>query len=77
MHSEWISVKDKLPEEDQDILYVVAGFDHEKPWVQRGVRCNDGTDWFWCDIDGESGPEGNDGESSHVTHWMPVPEAPK
>ena len=73
--SEWISVKDKQPEHAQPILYVVRGaFD---PYVKKGERSWDGNDWWWCDEDGDFDDAGNDGDSSYVTHWMPIPDPPK
>lgn len=59
---EWISVKDKLPEleNDQDVVHVlihlddgfITGADYEKDGFE-----------LWA-------------ESGEVTHWMPLPEPP-
>lgn len=59
--SEWISVKDKLPEEDD--LY--------------NVYCKDGSmayAWFVKDRWFIDCCECGDG---YVTHWMPLPEPPR
>jgi hypothetical protein len=60
---DWISVKDRLPEEDDD--YLVYGEDH------RGFIFT-GCDWFVVDCkDWWNNPHGQ------VTHWMPLPEPPE
>jgi Protein of unknown function (DUF551) len=75
--SEWISVKDRLPEDGQDILYVVRDRGSE-PYVMRGSRAYEaGTGYWWCDEDGEFDESGNEPGFSTVTHWMPLPEPPK
>ena len=65
--SEWISVKDKLPEnidgESKNILF----YDFMKEESFKGFY-----DFFYhrfCDMDHE--------EYKFVTHWMPLPEPPK
>lgn len=59
---EWISVKDKLPEDDEYVLvyhswddYITSGYFDDHGWE---------TDIPWA-------PEGK------VTHWMYLPKAPK
>ena len=54
----WISVKDRLPEEREDVVIVIRldwwrGENVE--WMQAGLGLVEGS----------------------VTHWMPLPEAPK
>ena len=59
---EWISVEDRLPEEDTIVL-VWCGEVSVYNYLQNDL-------WYtgYCDITtSESG----------VTHWMPLPEAPK
>ena len=72
----WISVKDRLPEEDG--IYIVYANDEgcsygEGIWYDRVVTCAEWAfnDWIWY-------------EGSHeyslcgiVTHWMPLPEPPE
>jgi hypothetical protein len=71
--SEWISVKDRLPEERQKVLFVVDSSDKDYAnTVQAGrynsFKYNDGF------IDHEfSFP----GRTTHATHWMPLPEPPQ
>jgi hypothetical protein len=75
--AKWISVKEKNPKQDQDILYVVQGTAHSKPTVVRGMRCCDiSSGWWWCDEEGISDDYGNDGLESFVIWWMPTPTAP-
>lgn len=61
--SEWISVKDKLPEEGQWIL-TFRRFISIKKW-EHGMFY-DGDTHCYCPIGVEDG----------ITHWMPLPKAP-
>lgn len=61
----WISVKDRLPEEEAYYLCMVKG---------HGVRIRRFSEWakdtrkrFWS----------NGSETKKVTHWMPLPEPPE
>lgn len=69
--SEWISVKDRLPESDNDtLLLLVKCSAEEKP---NGALFID-TDSFYVD-DGYFRFWGV--QKNHtVTHWMPLPEPP-
>lgn len=61
---EWISVSDRLPEDDREVLVWGCGF------MAIGW-CNNGKDGrYWCANDFDY----KDGE---VTHWRPLPEPPK
>lgn len=64
--AEWISAKDRLPEEREDVVIIIRldGCNYYRvgwwrgenvEWMQAGLGLVDGT----------------------VTHWMPLPEAPK
>lgn len=63
--SEWISVKDRLPEDNGKYLVCVDGDKINPPYVI--------TWWFWNGKfeDFQYFP------SRHVTHWMPIPEPPE
>ena len=79
MNDEWISVKDKLPQNDEDVLvyhsedfYITVGF-YNSDNVQSYIESNghrfytkDGweTDIQWA-------------QKGRVTHWMPLPLPPK
>ena len=68
--SEWISVKEKLPEEGQDVI--IAIFDTAKKTYQM---MSDSltfyrNKWVWWTND----PIGN---NQDITHWQPLPEPPK
>ena len=75
---EWISVKDKLPNEDGDYLccwgnkYIrIYSFAKNLSKIDRYDFCGKKTGWY--DLDSEWGYY----EISSVTHWMPLPELPK
>lgn len=62
---EWISVKDRLPEEGQWVLVYYGNF--------YGCIMNvfEYTDGIWRDA------YRNSEEPGFITHWMPLPEPPK
>lgn len=76
----WISVKDKLPEPEQDVLVIAHGWSGrllyigsyqrmkaETSWL-TGVtsKASDWSLWGWSYL-----------REPEVTHWMPLPEPPK
>ena len=63
----WISVKDRLPEDE---TVVIAYVQHKIGWYRM---------FAWHDMYGwhSSALEFDDKESDYVTHWMPLPEPPK
>ncbi|MBR5874526.1 MAG: DUF551 domain-containing protein [Oscillospiraceae bacterium] len=61
--AEWISVKDRLPEDDADYLVWVA----DACTVERAMYYGDG-EWLTEDLENLT---------RLVTHWMPLPEPPK
>ena len=74
---EWISAKDRLPEENDN--YLVCCDDSGCPmdegiWYQSGVVvCAEyyKGGWTWCEGSHEWSLDGI------VTHWMPLPQPPK
>lgn len=60
---EWISVKDRLPEEGECVIVYDTREDYIGMWEFSGVA------WYNDDYN----PLGID----EVTHWMPLPDAPK
>lgn len=85
----WISVKDRLPDEEEDVLLLVREVEYygryggEKENVYRDVftgwRIDDEWATTYC-----HGHRKLEEESEHypncehaVTHWMPLPEPPK
>lgn len=58
----WISVKDRLPEKKGDYL----------------IYNTDGTVWlYWYDKEYKEWYDSSGYLTESVTHWMPMPEAPK
>ena len=66
--SEWISVKERLPESQADVL--VVAFWHEHRQTMIGWHSDMGKKWRVVTSHGEREPGG-------VTHWMPLPDPPK
>ena len=77
---EWISVKDRLPENEQEVLVISHGWggrlvyvgtykkiDSETSWL-TGItsKASDWSLWGWSYL-----------REPHVTHWMPLPELPE
>jgi len=64
--TEWISVKDRLPEHGEYILltYTEDHKIHKDMWCEKGKWMYPGE----MDFYGET--------NSKVTHWMPFPETP-
>ena len=62
---EWISVKDKLPEDDSDVIAYLRNGEEGRIFpanYAKGV-------WFDCIF--------NKRVTETTTHWMPLPEPPK
>lgn len=62
MNESWISVKDKLPGKDQDVIV------HRESGVMCYTYTYENGRWFGY---------GSPYESKDITHWMPLPEPPK
>lgn len=77
MNDEWISVKDRLPETCQDVIYVYTGHDFKNLAVKRymtiGHYDEDEKIWYVRYLFA-SIPLSKEIE---ITHWMPLPESPK
>ena len=88
MVQEWISVEDRLPEEEQDVILCTReietyGKHHEKKKIYRNIYMGyfDGDEWLTSYCHGceyifrmnEKYPN----ETIEVTHWMPLPHLPK
>jgi hypothetical protein len=63
----WISVKDRLPEQDMQILAWSGGLGDIPPFCTGGYEL-----WNWSI---KFSP--NDCRLTGITHWMPLPEPPK
>lgn len=61
--SEWISVEDRLPADDGNVLVCVPEFPGAPVWVGFFDRDE------WCWADGYPVP-------GRVTHWQPLPAPP-
>lgn len=64
--TKWISVKDRLPKEDEDII---AFCYYHESWQAQVCHfsSNYGGQWYTSVA----------GQWVRVTHWMPLPEPPK
>lgn len=66
---EWISVEERLPELDEDVLCFYRGWRGECGYTVGSVQSWNGMWGLEVDPD--------DYGLDEVTHWMPLPEAPK
>ena len=77
---EWVSVKDRLPSDEQDVLVIAHGWDGRLVYVGSHKRVEAKKSWL----------TGITNKSSEwllwgwsylkepiVTHWMPLPQPPK
>jgi len=74
----WISVSDKLPQrlgkyEEVDVIAVSAGIG---VFPARYYQGRNGFKGSWYDLS-DSDQDGGHSEAYNVTHWMPLPPAPK
>lgn len=63
---EWISVEDRLPENDDEVLALFIGWDDMK--VIRTLEYDKGWE-EWSDWNGQV--------YKNITHWAKMPEPPK
>lgn len=70
--TEWIKVEDKLP--PQNTFVLIAKFDYrpkvEMYFIEIAYRL--GKSWFR-----EEAEITSNGKYGKITHWMPLPDAPK
>ena len=62
---EWVSVKDKLPEDDSDVLAYSRIGEESRIYP----ACYSNGVWFDCDFNAPA--------TDTTTHWMPMPNPPK
>lgn len=64
----WISVKDELPDKNQDVLIYRGNYIEDMMHVYTYLGNNEWEDeyGYWSRTDDEG-----------ITHWMPLPEPPK
>ena len=71
--SNWISVKDRLPEDQDECFIFVPTFDSRgvksTPYVLHGTYWEECEEWTTC--------EGENFSIDEVTHWQPLPEPPE
>ena len=60
---EWISVKDRLPEKEDEVLAYEFHGDINIAYIRGNEWRNLESGWAM--------------DKTHVTHWMPLPEPPK
>lgn len=62
----WVSVKERLPDNEQWVLCFMENEEFGKfrvfQWSYIDWQWNDGNEWY---------------DEEDVTHWMPLPEPPK
>ena len=77
---EWISVDDRLPDDEQEVLVIAHGWDGRLMYVGSHKRVEAQKSWL-TGITNKSSEWSLWGWSylkePMVTHWMPLPEPPK
>ena len=77
---EWISVKDRLPDDEQEVLVIAHGWDGRLVYVGSLKRVEPQKSWL-TGITNKSSEWSLWGWSylkkPIVTHWMPLPEPPE
>ena len=76
----WISVKDRLPEDGQEVLVISHGWDERLVYIGEHTRIESETSWL-TGITSKASDWLLQGWSylrePQVTHWMPLPELPE
>ena len=77
---EWISVKERLPDDEQEVLVIAHGWDGRLVYVGSHKRVEAQKSWL-TGITNKSSEWSLWGWSylkePMVTHWLPLPEPPK
>lgn len=69
---EWISVEDRLPEDDGDVLAIVSGYPTPNITLEDVLVVA-----AFCEGEGWYIEEYPDWDNPIITYWMPLPEPPK
>lgn len=69
---DWISVEDRLPEDDGDVLAIVSGYPTPNITLEDVMVVA-----AFCEEEGWYIGEYPDWDNPIITYWMPLPEPPK
>lgn len=69
---DWISVEDRLPEDDGDVLAIVSGYPTPNITLEDVLVVA-----AFCKGEGWYIEEYRDWDNPIITHWMPLPEPPE
>lgn len=76
----WISVRERMPEPDQDVLLIAHGWKGQLQYIGRLRHMEAETSWLTgiTSMESEWSIEGwSYLKTPFVTYWMPLPEPPK
>ena len=74
----WISVKDRLPECEKEVLIVTDNGIITTAMYEDGKMSTDDSAWNWWEYRYYNSDDVyNNCVDDKVTHWMPLPEPPK
>lgn len=76
--SEWISVKDQVPNDRQQVRFLHDGFEFFGAFIHKewpfGSPLEEPHPWFFS---GQQEENGGTVHTVHVTHWQPLTEPPE
>jgi len=73
--TDWIDVKDSLPDEHRNVLVAISTGSGETEWTMAVMHRYQ--HWRWDGIALTLRDDGHENMEWTVTHWRPLPEGPR